>query len=88
MVITKSNADHQTTFLIVCLQGATSVSPAPSEVGGGGAGQSLLVLYMTLKRPTPWLLFKIRLVKNNYLVVEKENFPHHRLQQKGQLFGL
>ena len=42
--------------------------------GGGGAGQSLLVSYMSLKRPTPWLFFKIKLVKNAHLVVEKEVF--------------
>ena len=38
--------------------------------GGGGAGLSLLELCMVLKRPTPWILFKIKLIQNDLLAVE------------------
>ena len=43
--------------------------------GGGGAGLSLLELCMLLKRPTPWLLFKIKLIQNDRLAVEIEISP-------------
>ena len=61
----------------LCLSGA---------FGGGGAGQSLLMSYMSLKRPTPWLLFKIKLVKNAHLVVE-ENIFTIVFNKKGNFLG-
>ena len=42
---------------------------------------------MSLKRPTPWLLFKIKLVKNAYLVVEKEISPAVVFKKKFKFLG-
>ena len=53
----------------------------------GSAGQSLLLSYKSLKRPTPWLLFKIKLVKNAHLVVEEEIFPTIVFNKKGNFLG-
>ena len=56
--------------------------------GGGGAGQSLLVLYMPLKRATPWLFFKIKLVRNAHLVVEKQGLLPSLIFAKQHFLGL
>ena len=55
--------------------------------GGGGAGLSLLELCMSLKRTTPWLLFKIKLIQNAPLAVEIEIFPTIVLNKKGKFLG-
>ena len=55
--------------------------------GGGGAGQSLLVLYTPLKRPTPWLLFKIKLIQNDPLAVEIKMSPAAGLKRKCKFLG-
>ena len=43
--------------------------------------------HMSSKRPTPWLLFKIKLVKNALLVVEKYIFPTIVFKKKGNFLG-
>ena len=55
--------------------------------GGGGAGLSLLELCMVLKRPTPWLLFKIKLIQNDPLAVEIEMSPAVGLKRKCIFLG-
>ena len=55
--------------------------------GGGGAGLSLLELCMVLKRPTPWLLFKIKLIQNDRLAVEIEISPAVGLKRKCNFLG-
>ena len=42
---------------------------------------------MSLKRPTPWLLFKIMLVQNAHLVVEKDISPTIVFKNKGEILG-
>ena len=55
--------------------------------GGGGAGQSLLVSYMPLKRPAPWLLFKIKLIQNDRLAVEIGISPAVGFNRKYNFLG-
>ena len=55
--------------------------------GGGGAGLSLLELCMLLKRPTPWLLFKTKLIQNDRLAVEIEISPAVGLKRKCIFLG-
>ena len=42
---------------------------------------------MSLKRPTPWLLFKIKLIQNDRLAVEIEIFPAVGLKRKCNFLG-
>ena len=42
---------------------------------------------MSLKRTTPWLLFKIKLIQNAPLAVEIEIFPTIVLNKKGKFLG-
>ena len=42
---------------------------------------------MVLKRPTPWLLFKIKLIQNDRLAVEIEISPAVGLKRKSNFLG-
>ena len=42
---------------------------------------------MLLKRPTPWLLFKIKLIQNDRLAVEIEMSPAVGLKRKCNFLG-
>ena len=71
-------------FVVIPSRRDLYLSPA---FGGGGAGLSLLELCMVLKRPTPWLLFKIKLIQNDRLAVEIEMSPAVGLKRKCKFLG-